>query len=174
MTDPDRLSDITAPTEGITLGLGWTTWVATAFAASQWHTFIDAQIGLLGPTSETMTLAQGLALLFDALLVGWWLFVGLRAVSGDSRALGALALLLFLEPILFDGLVAFVVAPPPSAAFPYQDLAHALSLILGVIAIVALRRSMGWGRWGWPSWVAVGLKVVGGVAGAWVFFSLPG
>lgn len=174
MSEPHRLDLATASSARTTFGLSWTGWVAAAFAASLWHTFIDAQIGLLGPTSETMTLAQGSALLFDAMLIGWWLYVGLGAVSGDGRALGALSLLLFLEPVLFDGAVAFVVAPPPSAAFPYQDLAHGLSLILGVVAVVALRRSVGWGRWGWPSVVALTLKVLGGITGALVFFSLPG
>lgn len=152
----------------------WMMWAAAAFAASIWHTFIDAQIGLLGPTSETMTFAQGAALALDAALVGWWLYAGIGAALGSAPMLGALSLLLFLEPILFDGAVAFIVAPPPSAAFPYQDIAHSLSLIFGVGAVLTLRRSIGWGKWGWPSWIVVGLKVVGGVAGALVFFSLPG
>lgn len=157
---------------GTSLGLSVKAWVALAFTASTWHAFIDAQIGLLGPTSETLTLAQGAALIFDVMLIGWWIYMALEAFSGDERALGALALLLLVEPVLFDGVVAFVVAPPPSAAFPYQDLAHSLSLVSGIIALVALRRSLGWGRWGWPSWVVLGLKVVGSVTGALVFFSL--
>lgn len=158
-----------APT---TLGLPWQGWVAGAFAAAIWHTFIDAQIGLLGPTSETMTAAQGIALVFDALLVGWWLYLAFGAAAAEQAALGALTLLVLLEPVLFDGAVAFVVAPPPSAAFPYQDLSHFLSLVLGIVALWALRRSVGWGRWGWPSWVALILKVAGSVSGSVVFFSL--
>lgn len=155
------------------LDLAWTPWAAAAFAASLWHAGIDAQIGLLGPTSQVMTLAQGAALAFDALLLGWWLYVGMGAATGDRRFLGALALLLFLQPVLFDGAVAFIVAPPPSAAFPYQDLAHGASLALGIVALGAMRRSVGWGRWGWPSWVVIALTVVGGAVGAAVFFSLP-
>jgi len=148
-------------------------WVALAFAASLWHAFIDLQIGLLGPTSETMTLAQGTAMLFDAMLIGWWLFVAVEAFSGDKQALGGLVFLLFLQTILFDGAVAFLVAPPPSSAFPYQDLSHSLSLVAGVGAVLALRRTVGWGKWGWPSWVALGLKIAGTAIGAFVFFSLP-
>lgn len=167
--------DVAASTSpiGSVFGISVKAWVALAFTASIWHAFIDAQIGLLGPTSETMTLAQGAALIFDALLIGWWVYVALEGFSGNERALGALALLLLVEPVLFDGLVAFMVAPPPSAAFPYQDLAHSLSLISGIVALVALRRSVGWGRWGWPSWVALGLTIVGSAVGAVVFLSLP-
>lgn len=128
----------------------------------------------MGPTSETMTFAQGAALAVDAMLVGWWLYAAAGTATGDSSALGALTLLLFLEPVLLDGAVAFVVAPPPAAAFPYQDLSHLASLVLGVGAVLTLRRSIGWGQWGWPSWVAVGLKVLGGAVGAFVFFTLPG
>jgi hypothetical protein len=158
---------------GTAFGLPVKAWVALAFTASIWHAFIDAQIGLLGPTSETMTLAQGAALISDALLIGWWVYVALEGFAGKQPALGALALLLLVEPVLFDGLVAFIVAPPPSAAFPYQDIAHFLSLISGIVALAALRRTMGWGRWGWPSWIVLGLKIVGSAIGAAVFFSLP-
>lgn len=150
----------------------WVWWVAGALAASLWHSFIDAQIGLMGPTSEVMTLAQGTALALDAALVGWWIYLMAGAASGSGIHLGGLVLLVMVEPVLLDGLVAFVVAPPPSAAFPYQDLSHLLSLGLGVGALWELRRSVGWGRWGWPSWVALGLKVVGSAVGATVFFTL--
>lgn len=172
MTNPPPF---TPPGHATAPGLhrAWSPWAAAAFAASLWHTGIDAQIGLLGPTSEVMTLAQGAALALDALLLGWWLYVAMGAATGGRRFLGALALLLFLQPVLFDGVVAFIVAPPPSAAFPYQDLAHGASLALGIAALMAMRRSVGWGRWGWPSWVVIALKVVGGAVGAAVFFSLP-
>lgn len=168
---PDRDGVVSGSPTGTALGLSVRAWAALAFTASIWHAFIDAHIGLLGPTSETMTLAQGAALIFDVMLIGWWIYMALEAFSGDERALGALALLLVVEPVLFDGLVAFAVAPPPSAAFPYQDLAHSLSLVSGITALVALRRSLGWGRLGWPSWVALGLKVVSSITGALVFFS---
>lgn len=152
--------------------LSWPGWVAAAVAASSWHALIDGQIGLLGSSSSVMTIGQGTALAFDALLLGWWGYLAIGAAAGNPRMIGGLALMLLLEPVLFDGAVAIAVAPPPSAAFPYQDLAHSLSLLLGLVALVALRRSSGWGRWGWPSWTALALKVGGTVTSAAVFISL--
>lgn len=84
--------------------------------------------------------------------------MALEGFSGKQPALGALALVLLVKPVLFDGLLAFMVAPPPSAAFLYQDMAHSASLISGIVALAALRRSVGWGRWGWPSWVVLGRR----------------
>jgi hypothetical protein len=39
--------------------------------------------------------------------------------------------------------VALVAAPPPSAAFPYQDVAHVGSLVLGALAARATWREIG-------------------------------
>lgn len=149
-------------------------WVTLAFTASVWHLLIDGQIGLLGPTSETMTLLQGTSLLLDAALIGAWLFLAPRATAGEPGSLGALALLVLLEPVLFDGAVALVVAPPPAAAFPYQDIAHVLSLGFGVAALLAMRRDTGWGAWSRTSWVVLALKLTGSAIGSIVFFTMGG
>ncbi len=149
-------------------------WVTLAFSASVWHLLIDGQIGLLGPTSETMTLLQGTSLLLDAALIGVWLFLAPGAVAGKPSALGALALLVLLEPVLFDGAVAIVVAPPPAAAFPYKDIAHVLSLVFGVTALLAMRQDTGWGAWSRTSWVVLILKIAGSATGSIVFFTMGG
>ncbi|CAN5823813.1 hypothetical protein BH23ACT4_BH23ACT4_07980 [soil metagenome] len=150
------------------------TWVTLAFTASVWHLLIDGQIGLLGPTSETMTLLQGTTLLLEAALIGAWLYLIPGAATGKQGPLGALALLVLLEPVLFDGAVALLVAPPPAAAFPYQDIAHLSSLAFGIIALLAMRRDTGWGTWGRESWFVLILKIAGSVTGSIVFFTLGG
>lgn len=149
-------------------------WVTLAFVASVWHRLIDGQIGLLGPTSHTMDPLQGAALLLDAALIGAWLYMIAKATAGESGPLGALALLVLLGPILFDGAVALVVAPPPAAAFPYQDIAHVLSLTLGATALLGMRKDTGWGSWSGSSWLVLILKIAGSVTGSVVFFTMGG
>jgi hypothetical protein len=43
---------------------------------------------------------------------------------------------------LSNGAVAVAAAPPPSAAFPYQDITHFGSLVLGGLAAYATWRKM--------------------------------
>jgi len=52
-----------------------------------------------------------------------------------SRPRAALAL---LWSFLANGLLGLAAAPPPSAAFPYQDAAHLGTLLLGGLALWAL------------------------------------
>jgi hypothetical protein len=47
-----------------------------------------------------------------------------------------------VNAFLFHGLIAIIAAPPPSAAFPFQDIAHIASLVTGAIAVVLIRRRL--------------------------------
>lgn len=43
---------------------------------------------------------------------------------------------------LANGVAAFVAAPPPADAFPYQDLTHLFSMTAGALAAVTTWREM--------------------------------
>lgn len=131
MSDTNRVSPVS--------GASWLPWTAAALAATVAHILIDYHIGLYGETSETMSALQAASAVRQAVLIGWWLVLAASAVH-DSGALRALFWLVVVEAALLNGAVAFIVAPPPSAGFPYQDLAHGAALVFGVIAAVRISR----------------------------------
>jgi hypothetical protein len=117
----------------------WLPWTAAALGATVAHLLIDYHIGLYGETSETMSALQAASAVRQAVLIAWWLVLAVAAVY-DSGALTALFWLVVVDAAIMNGVVAFAVAAPPSAAFPYQDLTHGAALVFGVIAAVQIGR----------------------------------
>lgn len=111
----------------------WLTFNVAALTASLAHIFIDAHLRLFGSTSSIMSPLQAASILSSCLVVAWWSVSLATAQTGRRAGLsGALALAIGWA-FLGNGMV-FVFAPPPSAAFPYQDIAHFSSLIFGALA----------------------------------------
>ncbi len=109
----------------------WLLLNVAALTASLAHVFVDYHIGLFGQSSLTMTPLQAANILLTCLVVAWW---ALSLALASHEAGGSLfsALTMSVGRSLFaHGLAAIVAVPPPSAAFPYQDLAHFSSLIFG-------------------------------------------
>lgn len=115
----------------------WTAWTAAALTTSLIHVLIDLHIGLYGETSLQMTPLQAANLFVTSLVYGWWMHTVAVASSGDCSALLSALAVTVLWAFLWNGLKGFIVSPPPSSAFPYQDLAHILSLVFGAAAGVA-------------------------------------
>lgn len=113
-----------------------------AMTAVLLHVLVDFHIGLFGPSSEVMTAAQAGNAFRVAATAGGWL-VALGAAARGSRT-GTACALVFVATWVFlvNGVVAFLVVPPPSAAFPYQDVAHVGSIVLGGTASYALWRQL--------------------------------
>lgn len=112
----------------------WVWWTALAVAATLAHTMIDAHIGLWGETSDSMSPLQAANIATHGALYAWWAAVVAFAFGGDRWALRSVLLMAAVHAFLLHGLVAFAAAPPPSSAFPYQDIAHGLSMVTGGIA----------------------------------------
>lgn len=88
-----------------------------------------------------MTLAQAANAFRIALTAGGWM-VALGVAMRGSRTGAACALaFVVVWGLIFNGLVAFLVVPPPSAAYPYQDIAHVGGIVFSGLATYAL-----WGR----------------------------
>ena len=116
-------------------------WTTAAFSATLAHLLIDQHIGLYGSTSESMTGWEAANVGRHAVLAALWVGVAVAATdSADARR--ALLWLVVVDAALLNGAVAFLAAPPPSAAFPFQDLSHGLALVMGVVAAVVLVRSL--------------------------------
>ena len=110
-----------------------------ALSVSLTHTFIDLFIGLYGSGAEMNVLQAGLIAALAA-LHGWWAAAIARAASGRG---GELTLALFAGVWLlgWNGVGGLVGCPPSCPnAWPYQDVAHVASVIVG-----ALAASSAWG-----------------------------
>lgn len=119
----------------------WLPWVTFAFIATTAHLLIDQHIGLFGPTSEAMSGWEAANIGQSAALLGLWLVLAATAThSADARR--GLLWLVMIHAVMLNGLVAFIAAPPPSAAFPYQDIVHGLALLAGVVAAAFLVRTL--------------------------------
>jgi len=120
----------------------WLWFNGAALMFSLAHLFIDTHIGLFGRTSLEMSGMTAVNILLSSLIFGWWaVALGLAGQQNRAGLVAALALS-FGWAFLGNGLVAFVAAPPPSAAFPYQDLAHFGSFVCGGLAAVATWREV--------------------------------
>jgi hypothetical protein len=124
----------------------WLNITALAFALA--HVFIDFHIGLFGQSSIHMSLLQAGNILVLVLINAWWVACLVSAVppNGHLRSRwtglsGAFAIA-FIWAFLGNGLVAVFAAPPPSAAFPYQDITHFGSLVFGGLAAFATWKEM--------------------------------
>jgi hypothetical protein len=105
-----------------------------ALTASLAHAFVDHHIGLFGPSSTTLSLPQAVNILLTCLVVAGWGTSLAAAAAGARSGLSAALALSVGWAALLNGAVAVGVAPPPSAGFPYQDIAHVASLVLGALA----------------------------------------
>ena len=104
-----------------------------ALSVSLTHTFIDLFIGLYGGGAEMNVLQAGLIAALAA-LHGWWAAAIARVASGRG---GELTLALFAGVWLLGGNgVGGLVGCPPACpnAWPYQDVAHVASVIVGALA----------------------------------------
>ncbi len=140
----------------------WVPWVALSAVAATWHMLIDVHLGLFGPAGATLSTLQGLWGLLVTVLTVWWLVAALLAVAGSGAALRCVLVLTLVRGLLLGGVVAIAAAPPPSDAFPFQDLAHLLGLGAGLVATRLLWDDVarrGWPRGGPMLWATVGLLV---------------
>ena len=137
----------------------WVAWTAAALLASLVHVLIDSHIGLYGETSSQMSLLQAANVFLTSLIYGWWVYVVGVASTGNKSALVSTLIIVVMWVLLANGVGALAVAPPPSSAFPYQDIAHFSCIVVGVGASAALwraRRSMA-GKVSWAMPVAAGI-----------------
>ena len=116
---------------------GWLWTGGLAFVVSLIHLLIDFQIGLFGPLSEQVSLAQAALIGLVSLLYGWWgvsfSFVG--AAPTRKFGLASLFTLAFLWSFLANGLAGLIACPIPCpGAAPYQDITHVGSIIFGMSA----------------------------------------
>ena len=119
----------------------WIAWTAAALVASLIHVLIDFHIGLYGETSSKMSALQAANLSITSLVYGWWIYLVAIAGSGDRSALVSALVVAALWAFLWNGVVGLVISPSPSSAFPYQDIAHISSIVLGAGASAAIWRA---------------------------------
>ena len=154
-------------------GPAWLPWTALAAFAALAHVLIDAHIGLWGETSDDMSALQAANAAVLGALYAWWMVIIGLAVQGYRAALRSALVLAVVFVGLLNGLFAFIAAPPPSAAFPYQDLAHGGSLVFGAVAGLSLWRNRTVATrdgWSFVLPLTIALVVVREVLGAVVFF----
>jgi hypothetical protein len=124
----------------------WLNITALGFALA--HVFIDFHIGLFGETANHMSLLQAGNILILVLINAWWVACLAAAVHADEKlhsrwtGLSGAFSIAFIWAFLGNGLVAVVAAPPPSAAFPYQDVTHFGSLVFGGLAAYSTWKEM--------------------------------
>lgn len=112
----------------------WLVFSAAALAASLAHVLTDYHIGLYGTSSATMQPLQAGNVLATCLVYAWWAVV-LGMAYGDSRSGLISALVIAIGwAMVWNGAVGWAVSPPPSSAFPYQDIAHIANILLGGVA----------------------------------------
>jgi len=120
-----------------------------AFAASLAHLFIDVHIGLFGPSAPEISPLQILNISLLTSIFAYWAWAMAHAHTGSAPGLATVVVFSAFWAAFANGAVALVVAPPPSLGFPYQDIAHGLSLGFGTLATFLA----------WPELKAVRLEV---------------
>ena len=118
----------------------WIAWTSAALVASLVHVLVDFHIGLYGETSSRVSWLQAANLFFASLVYGWWIYAAAVAASGEKSALVSALIIAVLWAFLWNGVVGLAVSPPPSSAFPYQDIAHASSIVFGAGASASIWR----------------------------------
>lgn len=119
----------------------WIAWTAAALLASLAHVLIDFHIGLYGEASSRVSSLQAANLFLTSLVYGWWIYAVAVAGSGNGPALVSALVVAALWAFLWNGLIGLMVSPPPSSAFPYQDIAHVSSIVFGADASAAIWRA---------------------------------
>ncbi len=118
----------------------WIAWTSAALVASLLHVLVDFHIGLYGEASSRMSSLQAANLFFTSLVYGLWIYAAAVAATGDKSALVSALVIAVLWAFLWNGVVGLAVSPPPSSAFPYQDIAHASSILFDAGASGSLWR----------------------------------
>lgn len=130
-TDQPRSLDLTDPL-GVLLVNG------AALAVVLFHVLIDVHIGLYGPSSTVMTPGQAANAFRIAGTAGGWMIALGGSMRGSRTGTACTLAFVGVWALVLNGLVAFLVVPPPSAAFPYQDVAHVGGIVFGGLATYVL------------------------------------
>lgn len=109
----------------------WIPWTGAALLVSLVHVIIDYHLGLYGPHGSAMTPLQAANAILTATAFAWWLILVGWAAQGNKTALLSNAIFILVWVCFWNGLIGLMVAPPPSAVFPYQDLAHVGGIVIG-------------------------------------------
>lgn len=120
----------------------WLGFNAAALTASLAHTFIDVHLGLFGANSLFMSPLQAGTVLLLCLVFVWWSLSLATADSGARAGLSGAFALAVGWALLANGAAVIIAAPPPSPAFPYQDIAHFSSFIFGGLAAYTTWREL--------------------------------
>jgi hypothetical protein len=118
----------------------WIAWTSAALVASLVHVLVDFHIGLYGEASSRVSSLQAANLVFTSLVYGLWIYAAAVAASGSKSALVSALVIAVLWAFLWNGVVGLAVSPPPSSAFPYQDIAHASNILFGAGASASIWR----------------------------------
>lgn len=102
------------------------------------HVLIDFHIGLFGESSQVMTMAQAANAFQFALTAGGWMVALTFAMRGSRTGTVSALAIVAVWGFIINGLVAFLLVPPPSAAYPYQDLSHLGGILFGGLATYTL------------------------------------
>lgn len=113
----------------------WLPWTSASLLISLVHVIIDYHIGLYEPSGDAMTPLQAANAIFTAAAFAWWLVLVGWAARGNKTALLSNTIFILIWVCLWNGLIGLLVAPPPSAVFPYQDIAHIGGIIIGAVAV---------------------------------------
>lgn len=120
----------------------WLGFNVAALTASLAHTFIDIHLGLMGVTSLIMSPVQAGTILLICLVIAWWSLSLATADSGARPGLSGTFALSVGWALLANGAAVIIAAPPPSPAFPYQDIAHFSSFTFGGLAAYTTWREL--------------------------------
>ncbi len=121
---------------------GWLVLNVAAMSASAAHVLVDIHLGLFGASSSSMSLLQAMNIAFACLVLSWWVLCLAAASGAAPGALSGALILAAVWALLATGMAAVAAAPPPSDAFPFQDLTHLAGLVLGALAAVATWREL--------------------------------
>ncbi len=120
----------------------WLGFNVAALTASLAHAFVDTHLGLFGLSSPLMSPLQAINILLICLVVACWSVSLATAQSGTRSGLSGAFALAVGWALLANGAAAVIAVPPPSPAFPYQDIAHFSSLIFGGLAAYTTWREL--------------------------------
>jgi hypothetical protein len=120
----------------------WRLFNAIAIVASLAHVLIDFHIGLFGATSKLMSVPEAASVFATALAYGGWGYALATANAQDKSRLASLFAYVVFWSFLANGVIAVLIVPPPSAAFPYQDIAHVSNVIFGGLGAYATWKAL--------------------------------
>jgi hypothetical protein len=89
-----------------------------------------------------MSVPEAVSVFASALAYGGWGYALAAANERDKASLTNAFIYVVFWSFIANGVVAVLVVPPPSAAFPYQDIAHFGNVIFGGLGAYACWRAM--------------------------------